>query len=217
MRLREALEKIRVEASGREAMPRLSAGKEMHQNVMLALSGRLGGIERLARAALTQPEPTAQQAAGEAEAVAKRIAREIVPYGVDGRGSGEANRMRMAAYKAALAALATPQPTETQRMPCPDLTDLSHDEAWEWITANCTAIRRDNGDMDYSLGAMIAAYEAGKAAAGTETQRIVDGLLDELILLAHQYRNDLIYPLADDSRERRIAAIDAVLAKTGEK
>jgi len=51
----------------------------------------------------------------------------------------------------------------------------------------------------------------------TETKRIVASLLDELILLAHQYRNDLIYPLADDSRERRIAAIDAVLAKTGEK
>ena len=36
-----------------------------------------------------------------------------------------------------------------------------------------------------------------------------------LLALAHQYRNDMLYAPADDSRERRIAAIDAVLAKIG--
>ena len=36
-----------------------------------------------------------------------------------------------------------------------------------------------------------------------------------LLALAHQYRNDMLYPPADDSRERRIAAIDAVLKKIG--
>lgn len=41
---------------------------------------------------------------------------------------------------------------------------LGHDDAMAWITKNAMAVRRDNGDMDYSLGAMIAAYEAGKAA-----------------------------------------------------
>lgn len=50
------------------------------------------------------------------------------------------------------------------RHPIPsDLLSPEHDEAIYWITENCMAIRRDNGDMDYSLGAMIAAYEAGRA------------------------------------------------------
>jgi len=44
-------------------------------------------------------------------------------------------------------------------------TIFEHGDAVEWITANCMAIRRDNGALDYSLGAMIKAYEAGKAAA----------------------------------------------------
>lgn len=35
----------------------------------------------------------------------------------------------------------------------------------------------------------------------------------ELLDLVRQYRNDLLYPVADDSRIRRLAAIDAVLAK----
>lgn len=35
----------------------------------------------------------------------------------------------------------------------------------------------------------------------------------ELLALVHQYRNDMLYPVAPDSAERRIAAIDAVLAK----
>ncbi|GLI99161.1 hypothetical protein [Sphingobium sp. BS19] len=36
-----------------------------------------------------------------------------------------------------------------------------------------------------------------------------------LLALVHQYRSDLLYPPSDDSRERRIAAIDAVLAAVG--
>lgn len=51
------------------------------------------------------------------------------------------------------------------RMPLPNMFDPAHDEAIDWVAENCMAIRRDNGDMDYSFGAMIAAYEAGKAAA----------------------------------------------------
>ena len=61
---------------------------------------------------------------------------------------------------------------EVERKPCPDLMREDHGEAVEWITANCTAIRRDNGDMDYSLGAMIAAYEAGKAAPQADADLI---------------------------------------------
>jgi len=35
----------------------------------------------------------------------------------------------------------------------------------------------------------------------------------DLLALVDQYRNDMLYPPAADSRERRIAAIDAVLGK----
>ena len=38
-------------------------------------------------------------------------------------------------------------------------------------------------------------------------------LIRDLYQLVHQYRNDLLYPPAADSRERRIAAIDAALAR----
>ena len=38
-------------------------------------------------------------------------------------------------------------------------------------------------------------------------------LIGDLYQLVHQYRNDLLYPPAADSRERRIAAIDAALAR----
>ena len=72
------------------------------------------------------------------------------------------------------------------RHPCPDILREDHNEAVDWITANCMATRRDNGNMDYSLGAMIAAYEAGKKAtaeagkpAGEESvKRIEDGHAD---------------------------------------
>ncbi|PTR11766.1 MULTISPECIES: hypothetical protein [unclassified Novosphingobium] len=54
---------------------------------------------------------------------------------------------------------------EAARDPLPPMSELfDHDEAVEWISANCMAIRRDNGNLDYSLGAMIRAYEAGRAA-----------------------------------------------------
>ena len=61
-----------------------------------------------------------------------------------------------------------------------------NDEALDWITANGMAIRRDNGDMDYSLGAMVKAFEAGKAAATTpqpdprdaEIERLREALTD---------------------------------------
>ena len=37
----------------------------------------------------------------------------------------------------------------------------------------------------------------------------------DLLALAHQYRDDLRYPPSADSITRRLAAIDAVLAKVG--
>lgn len=61
------------------------------------------------------------------------------------------------------------------RVPCPPLNE-NHDEAMHWITNHCMALRRDNGDMDYSLGAMIAAYEAGKAAAACESPNVGESI-----------------------------------------
>jgi hypothetical protein len=40
-------------------------------------------------------------------------------------------------------------------------------------------------------------------------------VVPELVALARQYHSDLLHPPAPDSRERRIAAIDAMLAKAG--
>ena len=34
-----------------------------------------------------------------------------------------------------------------------------------------------------------------------------------LVVLVHQYKSDLLYPMSEDSRARRIAAIDEILAK----
>lgn len=45
---------------------------------------------------------------------------------------------------------------------------------------------------------------------------IVQREREELVQALHQYRSDLLYPVAPDSRERRIARIDALLAKFGE-
>jgi len=52
---------------------------------------------------------------------------------------------------------------EGAREPLPPLKEFlaDHVEAIDWIYANCMAIRRDSGNLDYSLGAMIKAYEAG--------------------------------------------------------
>lgn len=38
----------------------------------------------------------------------------------------------------------------------------------------------------------------------------------DLLALAYQYRDDLLYPPTADSRERRLAAIDAVIAKASQ-
>lgn len=42
--------------------------------------------------------------------------------------------------------------------------DRKHDEAIDWIASNCTAIRADNGNLDYSLYQMVKAFEAGRDA-----------------------------------------------------
>lgn len=50
------------------------------------------------------------------------------------------------------------------------------------------------------------------AEAASELKRLY-ALNQELLALVYQYGNDMRYPPADDSRQRRLAAIEAVLAK----
>lgn len=82
-----------------------------------------------------------------------------------------------------------------------------------------STIREANGVQGIEVATGMNAYGDGPE----RTVARMFGLSDEdkatvlaapeLLDLAYQYRNDLRYPLADDSRERRLAAIDAVIAK----
>ena len=50
------------------------------------------------------------------------------------------------------------------------------------------------------------------AEAASELNRLY-ALNQELLALAYQYANDMRYPPTEDSRQRRLAAVEAVLAK----
>ena len=50
------------------------------------------------------------------------------------------------------------------------------------------------------------------AEAASELKRLC-ALNQELLALAYQYANDMRYPPTEDSRKRRLAAVEAVLAK----
>lgn len=72
-----------------------------------------------------------------------------------------------------------------------------------------------NSSSDYDK-----AYNDGHGAALDAALEILakrgfseaeDAYPEALIALAHQYRSDMLYPPATDSRVRRIEAIDAVL------
>lgn len=54
--------------------------------------------------------------------------------------------------------------------------------------------------------------QAHHYASAAELRRI-HALNEDLLALVYQYANDMRYPPADDSRQRRLAAIEAVLAK----
>ena len=56
------------------------------------------------------------------------------------------------------------------------------------------------------------ASKAHHDAAAAELRRLHALNLD-LLALAHQYANDMRYPPTADSRQRRLAAVEAVLSK----
>lgn len=49
--------------------------------------------------------------------------------------------------------------------------------------------------------------------AQPEGSEMKDELREEIVLALRQYRNDLSYPVASDSRDRRFAMIDKLIAK----
>ena len=66
-----------------------------------------------------------------------------------------------------------------------------------------------------AIAAKTAARRAASDAEYAERKRVwqLNAAAPDLLALAHQYRDDLRYPPTADSITRRLAAIDAVLAK----
>lgn len=76
----------------------------------------------------------------------------------------------------------------------------------------------DNGIIADGTGVFIECFaEIRHAGEGARDEALANARLvaaaPDLLELAFQYRNDLRHPLAPDSRERRLKAIDAVIAK----
>lgn len=46
-----------------------------------------------------------------------------------------------------------------------ELLDPKDDEAFEWVTHNLHGLRRDDGMLEYTLVAVVQAYQAGKASS----------------------------------------------------
>lgn len=65
-------------------------------------------------------------------------------------------------------------------------------------------------ELEAPLGTVISSEVDRRAAA--ELRRL-HALNEDLLVLAYQYANDMRYPPAADSRQRRLAAVEAVLAK----
>jgi hypothetical protein len=45
-----------------------------------------------------------------------------------------------------------------------ELLDPTDDEAIEWVTKNLSGVRRDSGVIEYTLGAVVRAFQAGKSS-----------------------------------------------------
>lgn len=115
-----------------------------------------------------------------------------------------------------------PSPAQGARHPMPDVHREDHDEALAWVLKHCLAVRRDNGDMDYSLGAVIAAYEAGKAAPAQpdagELREVVARAIDPLLgaNLSPPYAPKSPIGLAFARADRVLAALTGTQQAKGE-
>ncbi len=67
---------------------------------------------------------------------------------------------------------------------------------------------------DRTRAQVIASTDVGSGSTAEKIQRaqMISATFD-LLDLAIQYRNDLRYPVSPDSLDRRLAAIDAAIAK----
>jgi hypothetical protein len=65
-------------------------------------------------------------------------------------------------------------------------------------------------ELEAPLGTVISSEVDRRAAA--ELRRL-HAINEDLLALAYQYANDMRYPPTPDSRQRRLAAVEAVLAK----
>ena len=65
-------------------------------------------------------------------------------------------------------------------------------------------------EIESPLGTVISSEVDRRAAA--ELRRL-HAINEDLLALAYQYANDMRYPPTEDSRQRRLAAVEAVLAK----
>lgn len=65
-------------------------------------------------------------------------------------------------------------------------------------------------ELEDPLGTVISSEVDRRAAAELRRLHVFN---QDLLALAHQYANDMRYPPTADSRQRRLAAVEAVLAK----
>ena len=67
-------------------------------------------------------------------------------------------------------------------------------------------------DLSYVAKYSDSEHWGTLAEVASELRRL-HALNQDLLALAHQYANDMRYPPTADSRQRRLAAVEAVLAK----
>lgn len=85
-------------------------------------------------------------------------------------------------------------------------TDPAEGGDWFWIKAQPSPVLRGfTKDIGVVNGSQSDAVQQANA-------RLI-AAAPELLALAYQYRSDLIHPVAPDSRERRLAMIDALISK----
>ena len=70
-----------------------------------------------------------------------------------------------------------------------------------------------SGPDGYAVCTMWGGLSADKLAGQDAANAHLIAAAPDLLDLAYQYRNDLQYPVAPDSRERRLKAIDVAIAK----
>lgn len=99
------------------------------------------------------------------------------------------------------------------------MTALQKSDAQTGQWHKFATIREANGAMGIQIAAGVNVYgdgperTVGRIVGFSAQDANLALAAPELLALVWQYRSDLQFPVAPDSKERRIAAIDAVLKK----